>query len=242
MLMTGLFVRMNIMNLRIVLNMSCASLASRYSVLANQELSQYQLNRYRGGVIPFLRIARLTSGNNILWCMFATLAYRYDMVFRETFKLFGAISTPISVCCFDIIPLFKRQSVDGKIEQCAPLSTLSIMQKRHSFFVGLFPFLSCRTTFRFVASVPIPIHCQFVLFVGSVTFAMLRQYVFAVIGIMVIRAFAEPFFISFSVSFHVINQALVAGIAITFCGVSFLLGTSRANNGCHYSIIPQEGC
>lgn len=209
-------------------------------MLANQQLSQYQLNRNRGGVIPFLGIARLTSGNNILWCMFATLAYRYDMVFRETLKLLGAISTPISVCCLDIIPLFKRQSIDGEIEQRAPFGTLSVMQKCHSILVGFFPFLSYSSFMRRITSIPIPIHCQLMFSVSRITLTMLRQYRIMVFGVICRAVFATMLSHPFTMSGR-IKDPLVASVAIAFRGVGFLFGASRAYYDSHYSIISQEG-
>ena len=173
--------------------------------------------------------------------MFATFTYRYDVIFRETLKSLTAISTSISVRCLDIVPLFKRQSVNSQIEQCAPFGALSVMQKIRAFFVGLFPFLSCRTTLRFVTSVPISVLRQFMFSVGSVAFTMFCQDVFAVIGIMFVRAFTKLLSIPFTVSLYVINETLVAGVAITSRSVSFLLGASRAYYNTHYSIISQKG-
>jgi len=210
-------------------------------VLVNQRLRQYQLNRDGSGVIPFLGITRPARRNNIVWCVFAAFAHRYNVVLREALKLLATISTSIFICCLDIIPLLKRQSADDQPQKGSPFGVLSVLQERHSFFVGLFPFLSYISFTCRVTLIPISVHRQFMFSVGSVAFTMFCQDVFAIIGIMFIRAFAKLFSIPVTVSLGVINKALVAGVAIPSRGVSFLLRTSSAYYDCHYSIISQKG-
>jgi len=187
-------------------------------------------------VIPFLRIARPTRRDDILWRVLTTFTHRYNVVLCETLKLFAAISTSVSICCFDIIPLLKRQGVDDQFEKCSPFGTLSVMQKRHSFFVGFFPFLSYISFTCRVTLIPISVHCQLMLSVSRVTLTMLRQYRIMVFGVICRAVLATMLSQPFTMSGR-IKKPLVASVAITSRGVSFLLGTSRTYYEFHCSIL-----